>query len=156
MPGGSKLTRQEQAVAALLTEPTIEAAARKAGVSERTLKEWLTRPDFAAAYGAARREVLAHAVARLQWAADLFVMVLIKNLQADRPADQIKAALGGLDRAIKGGELLDVQEQLADMKRRLEELERDPGRSQGAAGEDANAGGTPDEGGAPGARGDAG
>ena len=44
MPGhGDKLSRkQEQAIAALLAEPTIEAAAPKADIGLTTLKNWPT------------------------------------------------------------------------------------------------------------------
>ena len=48
---GEKLTRkQEQAVAALLEQPTVLRAATVAGVSERTLRLWLKDPGFKAAY----------------------------------------------------------------------------------------------------------
>jgi hypothetical protein len=57
-PGRGKCPRQaEAAIAALLAEPTIEAAARKAGISESTLLRWLQEPAFKAAFRAARRQV---------------------------------------------------------------------------------------------------
>src|SRR5438270_6372426 len=53
---GDKLGRKaELAIAALLGEPTVEKASLKCGVSYRALKDWLTRPDFMAAYRDARR-----------------------------------------------------------------------------------------------------
>jgi hypothetical protein len=56
---GEKLSRKrEQAIAALLTQPTIAAAAKMAGIGERTLRRWLKLPEFASAYDAARREVV--------------------------------------------------------------------------------------------------
>ena len=52
---GEKLTRkQEQAVAALLEQPTVLRAATAAGVSERTLRLWLKDPGFKAAYPGSR------------------------------------------------------------------------------------------------------
>ena len=45
--GRSKEPRKrEQAIAALLAEPTHAAAAAKAGIAEATLQRWLKRPGF--------------------------------------------------------------------------------------------------------------
>lgn len=58
MAAGKRPRKEEQVIAALLTEPTIEAAATSCGIGERTLRRWLARPEFAAAYAEARREAL--------------------------------------------------------------------------------------------------
>lgn len=59
---GEKLSRKrDQAIAALLTQPTISEAAKAIGVGEKTLRRWLKVPEFMAAYNAARHEVLADA-----------------------------------------------------------------------------------------------
>jgi hypothetical protein len=106
---GEKLTRKkEQAVAALLEQPTVRRAAAAAGVSERALRLWLRQPNFKAAYGEARRQLLEHALSRLQRASQKAVGTLVRALRAGRDGDRIRAALGILDRAMAGGELLDV------------------------------------------------
>jgi hypothetical protein len=56
------------AIAALLSEPTIEAAAHGAGVGTRSLYRWLQTPAFREAYRQARREVVSHGLAQLQHA----------------------------------------------------------------------------------------
>jgi hypothetical protein len=58
--------RQETALAALVTHPTIRDAAQASGIPERTLFRYLQDADFQEAYRAARRETVNHAVARLQ------------------------------------------------------------------------------------------
>jgi hypothetical protein len=64
---GEKLTRkEEQAIAALLTHPTINAAAKAIKVSEATLWRWLQLPAFQRRYRAARAASVAHAIMRLQ------------------------------------------------------------------------------------------
>jgi hypothetical protein len=64
---GEKLSRkQEQAIAALLGELSVRAAAEKVGVNECTLRNWLKQPAFASAYRAARRQIVEVAVAGLQ------------------------------------------------------------------------------------------
>jgi hypothetical protein len=119
---GTKLPRkQEQAIAALLSEPTVAAAAAAADVSERTLRAWLTLPAFRSAYRAARSEVLESAVARLQRTADRAVETLEQALSAPRDSDRIRAATAILDRAQSGAELSDLLE-------RIEALEAEAGR----------------------------
>ena len=47
---GEKLTRkQEQAIACLLAEATLTAAASHCGIGEATLRRWLRDPQFEAA-----------------------------------------------------------------------------------------------------------
>ncbi|MBI3909994.1 MAG: hypothetical protein HY320_03565 [Armatimonadetes bacterium] len=56
---GAKLPRKrEQAIAALLAEPTVGAAAGAAGVGYATLRRWLALPEFDAEYRAARLEAV--------------------------------------------------------------------------------------------------
>jgi transposase-like protein len=53
---GSTLGRkQEDAIAALLTQRNVEEAARNAGIGARTLLRWMKLPEFQKAYREARR-----------------------------------------------------------------------------------------------------
>jgi|SRR5580658_6045139 hypothetical protein len=64
---GTKFGRKkEQAIAALITQRTLEEAAKVAGISTSTLKRWMKLPEFKAAYHAARGEVLSQTDARIQ------------------------------------------------------------------------------------------
>lgn len=109
----------EQAVAALLAHATIGQAAVTLGVSERTLRGWMARDDFQKAFGAARRQLLDDAVKVLQHASKKAVATLVKHLDAERPADALKAAEAILDRAFKGTELLDVLVRVEALEARL-------------------------------------
>ena len=63
---GEKRSRKEEAaISALLTESGIAAAAKKADVSESTLRRWLQDSDFAERCRSARRQVLEQSTARL-------------------------------------------------------------------------------------------
>src|ERR1700721_3959755 len=42
--------RQEAAIAALLAQPNLTAAASSCGISERTLRRWMTNKAFASRY----------------------------------------------------------------------------------------------------------
>ena len=92
---GEKLSRKrEQAIAALLAEPTLAAAAGALGVSDRTLRNWLKRSTFRAAYREARRQVVEGAIARLQQATTDAVACLQRNLTCEHAATEVRAALG--------------------------------------------------------------
>src|SRR4051812_13271859 len=90
---GEKLSRQsEQAIAALLCESTVAAAAAKVGVAEKTLRRWLQRPEFATAYKSARAEVLSATLNRLAGLAVTAVEALKRNLTDGAPAVQVRCA----------------------------------------------------------------
>jgi hypothetical protein len=113
-----KSTRsQEAAIVALLAEPTHTAAARAAGISLATLQRWLSMPAFLAAYRAARRQVVEQAVAQSQRAAGEAIETLRANLTAQRPADQIRAARAVIDYALRGLEVTDLVERVAELER---------------------------------------
>src|SRR5436309_3670262 len=98
---GEKRTRkQEQAIGALLTEPTHEAAAAKAGVGVATLRRWLALPEFQSAYRAARRCVVESAVGRLQQAACDAVDTLRGNLTCGTAGARNTAAKAIIEQAI--------------------------------------------------------
>jgi hypothetical protein len=120
---GEKLSRvQEQAIGALLTEKTLDAAAARAGVSTSSLKRWMREePDFVAGLRAARRAIVEAVIGRAQSAACEALDCLCRNLTAGPPAVQVAAAKELLSQAIKGIELVDVVERLELIERTLKE-----------------------------------
>jgi hypothetical protein len=110
---GEKLSRKwEQAIAALLTSATIEEAAEKAKVGVTTLRRWLSEPAFRNAYRRARTDVLERTVATLLRLSTSAVVALARNLTCGKPACEIRAALGILEQATRGVELLDLAERV--------------------------------------------
>jgi transposase-like protein len=118
--GGKRPRQAEAAIAALLTEPTVEAAARRVGVNESTLLRWLKEPEFGTEYRAARRLVVESAIGRLQQAATQAVDALARNLSCGIPAVEVGAAKAVLDQAIRGVELLDLAERVAVLEQAAE------------------------------------
>jgi len=123
---GGKLSRkQEQAIAALLSEPTIAAAAERVGVGEVTLWRWLQREDFRVDYQRARRETVAQAIAAIQQASSEAVQALREIMvDSEAPASsRVSAAKTVLEFALKGAELEDIEkrvtvlEEAADLRR---------------------------------------
>jgi hypothetical protein len=110
--------KQERAILALLSAPTISAAAANVGIGETTLYLWLKEPSFAAAYRDARREAVQHALGRLQEASSEAAEVL-KTVMNDpkTPANnKIAAASKILDMSVKGVELDDLAARIAALE----------------------------------------
>jgi hypothetical protein len=120
---GEKETRlRERAIAALLAEPSIKAAAKTARVSHAALKLWLKDEAFLKDFREARLRVLERAVALLAGSTTRAVQALRRNLRCGRPADEIRAATAILEHATRGAaDLLDHEGRL----RALEEQARD-------------------------------
>ncbi len=120
--------KQDQAIAALLEEPTISKAAKKAGVGERTLLRWLKLDDFQAAYRIAQREVLSHAIAQIHQATSESVKTF-RSIMMDESAPasaRVAAAKIVLEVAIKGVEREDRLNAIE--QNRLEEILREGSR----------------------------
>ena len=110
---GQKRERcEELAILALLSEPTIAAAATKARISERTLLRWLAESSFQARYRAARRQVVEQAIAQLQQGTGEAVEALRRNLKCGVPAAEIAAAKAVIDFSTKAIELTDLIERI--------------------------------------------
>ena len=73
--------RQERAIASLLSEATIAAAADRAKVSEPTLRRWLKLDAFSHAYQQARQESYRETLRLLRRAANAAISVLVKVMQ---------------------------------------------------------------------------
>lgn len=113
-PITDKLTvRQSNALFALLSEPTISKAATMAEVPERTLRAWLHKPAFEAAYRAARRDAMQQAIGRLQQFSGAAAGTLVALMAAPQPAMvRLGAARAVLEFAIKAVEIEDLRDEL--------------------------------------------
>ena len=141
MPGGPKRERGwERAIAALLAAPTIEGAAPAAGVSKRTLRNWLREPEFLAIYRQARREVVEVAIGRLQRVTAQAVEKLQALLDSPSPTVQLGAAKAVLDYAHQAIELTDLVEEVEQLKRQLEDLKHGKRDTPPGGGEDPDGG----------------
>jgi hypothetical protein len=111
--------RQERTILALLAEPSIEAAAKTAEVSDVTIWRWMKQPEFKSRLRDARRAVVEGAIGRLQAAATEAVTALQRNLTCGTPSVEVRAATAILDQAIKAVELFDVVERVEHLEARL-------------------------------------
>jgi hypothetical protein len=121
---GAKLARkQEEAIAALLSQRNVEEAARSAGVGARTLLRWMKLPEFDSAYREARRAAFGQSVARLQQASGAAVSTLLKIMvDSSTPAStRVRAADSVLGHTAKAIELDDIEARLSELERATEE-----------------------------------
>jgi hypothetical protein len=111
--------KQDRAILALLTEPTVEAAARSADVAPATIWRWTQQADFRSRLRDARRAVVEGAIGRLQAAATEAVDALRRNLTCGTPSVEVRAATAILDQAIKAVVLFDLAERVEHLEARL-------------------------------------
>jgi hypothetical protein len=111
--------KQDRAIIALLSEPTVEAAARAADIAPATIWRWTRQADFRARLRDARRAVVEGAIGRLQQAATEAVSTLQRNLTCGTPSVEVRAATAILDQAVKAVELFDMVERLEELEARL-------------------------------------
>ena len=117
MSGGKKYTTQhEQAILCLLEAPTIDAAAKHAGISPATMTRWLKREDFQLAYRAARRTMFESSLHRLQTLAGKATDTLSKNLTCGKPSTECRAAEAILTHGKEAALLLDTIERLNELE----------------------------------------
>ena len=120
---GSKFSRKmEEAIAALLTQRTLDDAARSVGIGTPTLIRWQKDPEFQTAYREARRAAFGQSIARLQQASSAAVSVLIKVMAdpTSPPSTRVRAADSVLDHAAKAIEIEDIEVRVADLERAAE------------------------------------
>jgi hypothetical protein len=125
---GAKIQRkQEEAVAALLSQRNVENAARVAGIGTRTLLRWMKFPEFQAAYREARRAAFGQSIARLQQATGMAVSVLLKVMvDSVTPASvKVRAADSVLDHSAKAIEIEDIEVRLSELERAAEASKSD-------------------------------
>lgn len=108
--------KQRQAIAALLSQPTLTAAAREAGVSREGLYRWLKEPEFSAALTAAESEHLQSVQRGLLAASERALVVLGNLLVSESESIRLRAALGILEQVIRLRALIDFDARLSALE----------------------------------------
>lgn len=112
-------TKQKRAIAALLSQKSVLAAAESAGVGRRTLHRWLQDAEFRAALAAAEGDAIDQATRRLiamtSKAADELEAIL-SDIDST-PAVRLRAIELIFSNALKLRELRNVEERLAALEK---------------------------------------
>ena len=111
--------KKEEAILALLSQRSVEEAARACDTPVRTLYRWLQEPAFDAAYRAARRKAYGQAIARLQQGSTAAATTLLKVMvDPNTPAStRIRSAESGLTHEAKALEIKDLDARLSELER---------------------------------------
>jgi hypothetical protein len=121
--GEKKDQKRELAINALLSASSLREAAKEAGIAEATLHRWLKDEAFQTAYRAAKREVVNHAICRLQRSSGQAVKTL-EDVMKDggSPAtSRVSAAKIILEMALKGVEVEDLEKRITDLEKFVRE-----------------------------------
>ena len=124
---GSKFTRKkEEAIAALLTQPNLEEAAKTVGIAPNTLLSWLKLTEFQAAYREARRAAFSQSIALLQQATSAAVSTLLKVMvDPSTPAStKVRAADSVMSHAAKAVEIEDTEARVYELEQAAEAQRR--------------------------------
>jgi transposase-like protein len=119
---GKLAVKKELAVAALISEPTISAAARKVGINRTTLLKWLKLPEFRESFNEAKRIVFGEAITQLQkgaWIASKSLVEIVEDKDVNASIKCTAASII-LSNARSGIELDDLQERIARIEASLE------------------------------------
>jgi len=110
----------ERAVAALLTKPTIRAAARECGVSSRTLQRVMKQPEFESAYRDARRALVREATAKLTANSGRAADILRKVFDDRKAAAsaRVSAAVSTVRLCLEGYELEELEARIANLEKK--------------------------------------
>ena len=120
---GAKFGRkQEEAIAALLTQRNIDEAAKAVGIATNTLLKWMKLPEFQTAYREARRAAFGQAVARLQQGTSAAATTLPKTMidPATPASVRVRAAEAIFNHAAKAIEIEDIEARVAELERAAE------------------------------------
>jgi hypothetical protein len=123
---GTKLPRkQETAISALLSQRSLDEAAKATGVSVSTLRRWMAIPEFKEAYLKARRDAVTQGYARLQQNSGAAGAVLLKLMAdpATKASTRVQAARCILEFATQSLET-------EDLLLRIERLEENEKKGQ--------------------------
>mgnify|MGYP001217459726 CR=1 FL=1 len=112
--------RQEKALAALIVETSIEKASVASGIPQRTIYQWLERPEFSMAYRRARREAFAHAMSIAQRYSPHAIQTLVKIMADNSTASASRVAAATALLKFSRDSI-----ELDDLSQRIEALERD-------------------------------
>jgi transposase-like protein len=111
-----------RAIEALLQEPTVSSAAKKAGVGQATLFRWLNDPQFARAYKEARGRMLEGTLTSLQSASVDAVKCLreVINDTTAQASARVSAAKSVLDLSLKAREIFELEDRIEYLEKYLE------------------------------------
>ena len=120
--GGNLGRKQEEAIIALLSQRSVDEAAKAVNVAPRTLYRWMKDADFQEAYRNAKRSAFSQSIARLHQMSSAAVATLGKVMvdPATPPATKVRAADSIINHTTKAIEIEDIEARVAELERAAE------------------------------------
>ena len=114
--------KKEDAIVALVSQRSIEEAARACNTPARTLYRWLKEPEFEAAYRDARRQAYGQSISRLQQGSTAAATTLLKVMLDTNapPSTRVRAAEAVLSHAAKAIEIEDIDARVRQLEEATE------------------------------------
>ena len=121
-PEKNESQKQDKIIAALLSSESIREAAKNAGISEATIYRQLKDETFLTAYKAVKREVVNHAVSKLQKSTGKAVKALVEIIEdSDAPASaRVSACKTILEASMKAVEIEDLEDRITNLEQIIE------------------------------------
>ena len=116
---------EDEVALALAGGCSIRAAAARANLHEKTIRRWLTDPEFVRRVQEARAKLFDKALAVLAGGLALAGKTLRKLLASPSDAVRLGAARALFEAALKARENLDLAAQLAELQQAMEDRDRD-------------------------------
>ena len=125
---GDLTPKQLKGLECLLTQPTIEKAAKAASISYAQLRRWLEQPLFADAYRRARTTAFETVLVSLQTTTQRAIETLSQLMEnIETPASvRMNCAARLLDAGLRSRELFDTEQRLAEIEARFAVMNPQP------------------------------
>ena len=120
---GAKFGRKkEEAIAALISQRSVDEAARAVGISSNTLLKWMKLPEFEKEYRGARRAAVSQTNARFQGHTGAAATTVLKLMvDSNVPASvRLRASEFVVTHAAKAIEIEDIEARVAELERAAE------------------------------------
>ena len=116
--------KEVKAIEALLTEPTIQKAAKVAGISYTQLRRWLEKREFAEAYRRARSAMFEATLAGLQSVVSDAITCLHTVMQDKQNPASVRTNAAGklLEFGFRSRDAMDIETRLAELESRFAEV----------------------------------
>jgi hypothetical protein len=116
--------KRSQIINALLTTPSVKAAAESLKMSQRTVHRALDDPTFQRELRKHCRQLVQGTVARLQHHCALAGLTLASLVKSDNEKIKLAASRAVLQIAVKGVEIADLEARIEELERLAEEAQR--------------------------------
>jgi hypothetical protein len=112
--------RQERSILLLIAGLSLDAVAKKLKINPVTLWRWQQQDLYVARYRHLRRIRVEHSIAALQSLTNDAVLCLQRNLTSGSPPSEVRSALGILNQALLGLDVMEMEGRVSEVERRLE------------------------------------